>query len=142
MSELALPGVIEPAARKGPDLSGAINPITGIIFGGIIAAVLLFVAYSIYTDIGESGTKVTTYAHRIEVALDEGQVAQARQEWRLVARAAQWRQTSPDRQIRWVQWLLQEGRMGAGHPQSWFLVCRHPSLMPLPRAVQERQRER
>src|SRR4249920_2806909 len=62
MSDLALPGSIEPAARKGPDLSGAINPITGIIFGGIIAAVLLFVAYSIYTDIGEAGTKVTSYA--------------------------------------------------------------------------------
>ncbi len=62
MSEIALPGSIEPAARKGPDLSGAINPITGIIFGGIIAAVLLFVAYSIYTDIGESGTKITSYA--------------------------------------------------------------------------------
>ena len=62
MSEIALPGSIEPAARKGPDLSGAINPITGIIFGGIIAAVLLFVAYSIYTDIGEAGTKVTSYA--------------------------------------------------------------------------------
>src|ERR1700723_3250091 len=59
MSEIALPGSIEPAARKGPDLSGAINPITGIIFGGIIAAVLLFVAYSIYTDIGEAGSKVT-----------------------------------------------------------------------------------
>jgi PiT family inorganic phosphate transporter len=62
MSDVALPGSIEPAARKGPDLSGAINPITGIIFGGIIAAVLLFVAYSIYTDIGQSGTKVTSYA--------------------------------------------------------------------------------
>ena len=62
MSELALPGSIEPAARKGPDLGGAINPITGIVFGGIIAAVLLFVAYSIYTDIGESGTNVTSYA--------------------------------------------------------------------------------
>jgi inorganic phosphate transporter, PiT family len=62
VSEIALPGSIEPAARKGPDLSGAINPITGIIFGGIIAAVLLFVAYSIYNDIGEAGTKVTSYA--------------------------------------------------------------------------------
>jgi PiT family inorganic phosphate transporter len=40
MNEIASPGSIEPAARKGPDLSGAINPITGIIFGGIIAAVL------------------------------------------------------------------------------------------------------
>src|SRR6476660_8142408 len=62
MSDLALPGSIEPAARKGPDLSGAINPITGIIFGGVIAAVLLFVAYSIYSDVGESGAKVTSYA--------------------------------------------------------------------------------
>src|SRR4029079_2340779 len=60
MSDIALPGSIEPA-RKGPDLSGAINPITGIIFGGIVAAVLLFVAYSIYSDVDAAGTKVTTY---------------------------------------------------------------------------------
>ena len=52
MSDIALPGSIEPA-RKGPDLSGAINPVTGIIFGGIVAAVLLFVAYSIYSDMDE-----------------------------------------------------------------------------------------
>src|ERR1700726_4139328 len=62
MSDLALPGSIEPAARKGPDLSGAINPITGIIFGGVIAAVLLFVAYSIYRDVGDSGAKITSIA--------------------------------------------------------------------------------
>ena len=62
MSDIALPGSIEPAARKGPDLTGAINPITGIIFGGIIAAVLLFVAYSIYADIDATGTKVTAIA--------------------------------------------------------------------------------
>jgi PiT family inorganic phosphate transporter len=63
MAEVAvLPGSIEPAARKGPDLSGAINPLTGIIFGGIIAAVLLFVAYSIYSDIDATGAKVTSYA--------------------------------------------------------------------------------
>jgi len=63
MSDVAvLPGSIEPAARKGPDLSGAINPLTGIIFGGIIAAVLLFVAYSIYSDIDATGAKVTSYA--------------------------------------------------------------------------------
>jgi PiT family inorganic phosphate transporter len=63
MSNVAvLPGSIEPAARKGPDLSGAINPLTGIIFGGIIAAVLLFVAYSIYSDIDATGAKVTSYA--------------------------------------------------------------------------------
>ncbi len=62
MSEIALPGSIEPAARKGPDLTGAVNPITGIIFGGVIAAVLLFVAYSIYADIDATGTKVTAIA--------------------------------------------------------------------------------
>src|ERR1700741_1456279 len=62
MSDVSLPGSIEPAARKGPDLTGAINPITGIIFGGIIAAVLLFVAYSIYSDVDASGAKVTSYA--------------------------------------------------------------------------------
>jgi inorganic phosphate transporter, PiT family len=62
MSDIALPGSIEPAARKGPDLTGAVNPITGIIFGGLVAAVLLFVAYSIYTDIDAAGTKVTTIA--------------------------------------------------------------------------------
>src|ERR1700723_790651 len=59
MSDVALPGSIEPAAHKGPDLSGAINPLTGIIFGGVIAAVLLFVAYSIYSDIDATGSKVT-----------------------------------------------------------------------------------
>ena len=63
MSEAAvLPGSIEPAAHKGPDLTGAINPLTGIIFGGLIAAVLLFVAYSIYSDIDATGTKVTSLA--------------------------------------------------------------------------------
>ena len=62
MSDIALPGSIEPAARTGPDLSGAINPLTGIIFGGAVAAVLLFVAYSIYADIGATGAKVESYA--------------------------------------------------------------------------------
>jgi len=62
MSDIALPGSIEPAVHKGPDLSGAINPLTGIIFGGAIACVLLFVAYSIYADVGAAGTKVESYA--------------------------------------------------------------------------------
>ena len=42
MSDVALPGSIEPAAHKGPDLSGAINPITGIIFGGVIAGLVAY----------------------------------------------------------------------------------------------------
>src|SRR5271169_6046301 len=62
MSEMALPGSIEPAARKGPDLSGAMNPITGIIFGGVMSATLLFVAYSIWADVGATGAHVTSFA--------------------------------------------------------------------------------
>src|SRR5271170_3965404 len=62
MSEIALPGSIEPAARKGPDLTGAVNPITGIIFGGVMAATLLFVAYSIWVDVDATNTHVTSFA--------------------------------------------------------------------------------
>jgi inorganic phosphate transporter, PiT family len=62
MSDIALPGSIEPAVHKGPDLGGVINPLTGIIFGGVIAAVLLFVAYSIYSDLDAAGTKITSLA--------------------------------------------------------------------------------
>ena len=61
MSDVTLPGSIEPAARKGPDLTGAFNPITAIIFGGVIAAAVLFVAYSIYSDVDASGAKVAGY---------------------------------------------------------------------------------
>jgi inorganic phosphate transporter, PiT family len=61
MSDIALPGSIEPAARKGPDLTGAFNPLTAIIFAGVIGAALLYVAYSIYSDIDASGAKVAGY---------------------------------------------------------------------------------
>jgi inorganic phosphate transporter, PiT family len=36
--------------------------LTGILFGGVVAAVLLFVAYSIYSDIDAAGTRITSYA--------------------------------------------------------------------------------
>src|SRR6516165_7962846 len=60
MSEVALPGSIEPAARKGPDLTGAFNPLTAIIFAGVIAVAVLYVAYSIYSDIDAAGARVTS----------------------------------------------------------------------------------
>jgi inorganic phosphate transporter, PiT family len=63
MSDIALPRSIEPAARKGPDLGGVINPLTAILFGGVLAATVLFVAYSIYTDIGDSGTRSQATHH-------------------------------------------------------------------------------
>jgi inorganic phosphate transporter, PiT family len=61
MSDVALPGSIEPALRSGPDLDRAFHPLTGVIYMGVVAAALLFVAYSIYADIDATGTRVNTY---------------------------------------------------------------------------------
>src|SRR6201992_3704662 len=61
MSDVALPGSIEPARRGGPNLDGGFHPLTGIIYMGGVAAALLFVAYSIYSDVDATGTKVTSY---------------------------------------------------------------------------------
>jgi PiT family inorganic phosphate transporter len=60
MSDVALPGSIEPALHKGPDLDRGFHPLTGVIYLGVVAAALLFVAYSIYVDIDATGTRVTT----------------------------------------------------------------------------------
>ena len=62
MSDVALPGSIEPALKRGPDLYRGFHPLTGIIYMGVVAAALLFVAYNIYTDIAATGTRTTTYA--------------------------------------------------------------------------------
>ncbi len=51
-------GPIQPASR--PNLDKGFNPLTMIIFFGILAAGLVFVAYSIYSDVDATGTKVTT----------------------------------------------------------------------------------
>jgi PiT family inorganic phosphate transporter len=61
MSDVALPGSIEPALHRGPDLDRGFHPLTGVIYLGVVAAALLFVAYSIYLDIDATGTKVTNY---------------------------------------------------------------------------------
>lgn len=50
---------VQPASR--PNLDKGFNPLTMIIFFGILAAGLLFVAYSIYADVGATGTRVTSY---------------------------------------------------------------------------------
>src|SRR5262245_12625065 len=60
MTDFALPGSIEPALRKGPDLDRGFHPLSGIIFMGVIAAALLFVAYSIYADVDAAGARATT----------------------------------------------------------------------------------
>src|SRR6478672_8998332 len=58
-STLADGAPIQPASR--PNLDKGFNPLTMIIFFGILAAGLLFVAYSIYSDVDATGTRVTTY---------------------------------------------------------------------------------
>ncbi|MBN9006271.1 MAG: inorganic phosphate transporter [Rhizobiales bacterium] len=60
MTDAALPGSIEPALKKGPDLDRGFHPLTGVIYLGVVAAALLFVAYSIYTDVDATGTRVTS----------------------------------------------------------------------------------
>jgi len=61
MTDVALPGSIEPALNKGPELDRGFHPLTGIIYMGVVAAALLFVAYSIYDDVTATGTHVTSY---------------------------------------------------------------------------------
>jgi PiT family inorganic phosphate transporter len=50
---------VQPASR--PNLDKGFNPLTLILFFGILAAGLLFVAYSIYSDVDATGTKVTAF---------------------------------------------------------------------------------
>src|SRR5260370_5167892 len=52
-------GPVQPASR--PNLDKGFNPLTMIAFFGILAAGVLFVAYSISVDVNATGTKVTTY---------------------------------------------------------------------------------
>jgi PiT family inorganic phosphate transporter len=60
MADIALPGSIEPAKRRGPDLDRGFHPLQGILLMGVVAAALLFVAYSIYSDVDGSGTRAAT----------------------------------------------------------------------------------
>ena len=62
MSDFALPGSMQPAApSKRPNLDKGFNPLTMILFFGVLAAGLLFVAYSLYIDVDATGARVTTY---------------------------------------------------------------------------------
>ncbi|MCP4620180.1 MAG: inorganic phosphate transporter [Bradyrhizobium sp.] len=50
---------VQPASR--PNLDKGFNPLTLILFFGILAAGLLFVAYSIYSDVDATGTRITAF---------------------------------------------------------------------------------
>ena len=58
-SQMGNSGPVQPASR--PNLDKGFNPLTMILFLGVLAAGLLFVAYSIYDDVGATGTRVTTF---------------------------------------------------------------------------------
>src|SRR5215813_4271308 len=64
MTDIALGGAVgtQPTAPHSPRpaLDKGFNPLTAIIFFGVLAAGVLYVAYSLYVDIGETGAKTTT----------------------------------------------------------------------------------
>ena len=64
MTEIAMQAPpIEPAAHSSrPNLDKGFNPLTGIIFFGVLAAGFLYVVYSVYSDVNATGTKITTIA--------------------------------------------------------------------------------
>jgi inorganic phosphate transporter, PiT family len=58
---VSLPGSIEPAlSGGGPKLDHGINPLTLILFFGVLAAGILFVAFSIYSDVDAAGSRITS----------------------------------------------------------------------------------
>jgi len=60
MTDIAA-GVSGGPRQSRPDLDQGINLAGVVLFGGILAAGLLFTAYSLYVDISEAGTSVRTY---------------------------------------------------------------------------------
>jgi len=63
MTDMALQGSLEPAItpKSRPDLDKGFNPLTLILFFGLLAGGLLYVAYSLYVDVNETGAKLTAY---------------------------------------------------------------------------------
>jgi PiT family inorganic phosphate transporter len=61
MTDFAGTGTIDIAESPKPKLEQPLNPLGLILFFGVMAAGFLFVAYSLYIDVGETGTPVSTY---------------------------------------------------------------------------------
>src|SRR5246500_5454885 len=61
MTDLAGVGTIDVAESPKPKLDQPLNPLGLILFFGVLAAGFLFVAYSLYVDVGETGEVLTTY---------------------------------------------------------------------------------
>jgi hypothetical protein len=61
LSPIALPDSIEPAKNNGLGPDRGIRRLSGIIFMGIAAGAVLFVAYCIYVDVDTTGARITAY---------------------------------------------------------------------------------
>jgi inorganic phosphate transporter, PiT family len=61
MTNLAGTSVIDVAESPKPTLDQPLNPLGLILFFGVMAAGFLFVAYSLYIDVGATGEAITTY---------------------------------------------------------------------------------
>lgn len=63
MSDIAFqPDIAGQAPPKGPKLDQKTNPVTTIVFFGLLAAGFLFTAYSLYSDMQEAHVPAQTYA--------------------------------------------------------------------------------
>ncbi len=60
MTDTTMPGTVGVAVSPKPKLDQPFNPLTLILFFGVMAAGFLFVAYSLYADVDAAGTKITT----------------------------------------------------------------------------------
>ena len=61
MTDATLNGSLDPGVAKRPKLDHDSNPLTAILFFGLLAAGLLYVAYSLYADVDASGARITTF---------------------------------------------------------------------------------
>jgi inorganic phosphate transporter, PiT family len=61
MTDMAAGAGGGPRQHSGPNLDQDSNLVTVVLFGGILAAGLLFTAYSVYVDITEAGASMRTY---------------------------------------------------------------------------------
>jgi inorganic phosphate transporter, PiT family len=61
MADIAAVSTVQSPAERAPKLDKPLNPFAGIMFLGIIAVAVFYVAYSLYADVSASETRVTTY---------------------------------------------------------------------------------
>ena len=61
MTDLVLPGLLEPASRRAPISTAAFTRWPASFSWGSSRAALLFVAYSIYADVDATGARVTSF---------------------------------------------------------------------------------